>query len=103
MQFPECDLVQRFLSSRGPNVSEIAFPACTALLSVYFRRMEFKDLDPAQIEERRAAMIAAIGVWKDRSDLPDTETYIRNLRDDDRLERLHAQWRSDETDGVEER
>jgi hypothetical protein len=39
-------------------------------------------------EERRAAMMGIVGLWKDRTDLPDTETYIRNLRDDDRLERL---------------
>jgi Ribbon-helix-helix protein, copG family len=39
-------------------------------------------------EQRRADMMAAVGIWKDRTDLPDTETYIRNLRDDDRLERL---------------
>lgn len=39
-------------------------------------------------EERRAAMMGIVGLWKDRTDLPDTETYVRNLRDDDRLERL---------------
>jgi hypothetical protein len=39
-------------------------------------------------EERRAAMLGIVGLWKDRTDLPDTETYIRNLRDDDRMERL---------------
>jgi hypothetical protein len=40
------------------------------------------------LDERRAAMMSIVGLWKDRDDLPDTETYIRNLRDDDRLERL---------------
>ncbi|MGA3373811.1 MAG: CopG family transcriptional regulator [Terracidiphilus sp.] len=40
------------------------------------------------LEERRAAMMGIVGLWKDRTDLPDTETFIRNLRDDDRLERL---------------
>ncbi|HEX4064918.1 MAG TPA: CopG family transcriptional regulator [Acidobacteriaceae bacterium] len=39
-------------------------------------------------EERARAMQAWVGVWKDRDDLPDTEQYVRNLRDDDRLERL---------------
>lgn len=58
--------------------------------------MKTKELSPAEIEERRAEMMAAVGLWKDRTDLPDTETYIRNLRGGDRLERLHAQWRSDE-------
>jgi hypothetical protein len=58
--------------------------------------MKTKELSPAEIEERRADMMAAVGLWKDRTDLPDTETYIRNLRGGDRLERLHAQWRSDE-------
>ena len=31
-------------------------------------------------EERREAMMAWAGVWKDRTDLPDTETYMRRLR-----------------------
>lgn len=39
-------------------------------------------------EKRRAAMLGIVGLWKDRTDLPDTETYVRNLRNDDRLERL---------------
>ena len=53
------------------------------------------ELDPAEVEERRAAMMAIVGLWKDRTDLPDTETYIRNLRGGTRLKRLIAQWRSD--------
>ena len=40
-------------------------------------------------EARRAAMMNLVGLWKDREDLGDTETFIRNLRDDDRLERLN--------------
>ena len=38
--------------------------------------------------ERKEAMLSVIGLWKDRSDLPDTETYVRGLRDDDRLKRI---------------
>jgi hypothetical protein len=52
--------------------------------------------DPNNLDERRAAMMAIVGLWRDRTDLPDTETYIRDLRNDSRLERLHALWRSDE-------
>jgi len=33
-------------------------------------------------------MLSVIGLWKDRTDLPDTETYVRSLRDDDRLTRI---------------
>jgi len=39
-------------------------------------------------EQRRADMMAAVGIWKDRTDLPDTETYVRNLRKGSRLKRL---------------
>jgi hypothetical protein len=53
------------------------------------------ELDPAELEERKAAMMAIVGLWKDRTDLPGTETYIRNLRGGTRLKRLIAQWRSD--------
>jgi hypothetical protein len=41
-------------------------------------------------EERRAAMMGIVGLWNDRSDVEDAETYIRNLRKDDRLQRLEA-------------
>jgi hypothetical protein len=40
------------------------------------------------LEERRAAMMGIVGLWKDRTDIGDAESYVRNLRDDDRLERL---------------
>jgi hypothetical protein len=49
--------------------------------------------DPDQFDERRAAMMGIVGLWKDRTDLPDTETYIRNLRNGSRLEELQALWR----------
>jgi hypothetical protein len=31
---------------------------------------------------------SVIGLWEDRDDLPDTETYIRQLRKDTRWKRL---------------
>jgi hypothetical protein len=33
---------------------------------------------------RKEALLSAVGLWKDRTDLPDTEGYIRGLRKDDR-------------------
>ena len=39
-------------------------------------------------EQRCADMMAAVGLWKDRTDLPDTESYVRNLRSGTRLKRL---------------
>jgi len=42
-------------------------------------------------EERRAAMLGIVGLWKDRPGMEDAEAFIRNLRDDDRLERLEAE------------
>jgi hypothetical protein len=58
--------------------------------------MKPDDSDPAQLEERKAAMMGIVGLWKDRTDLPGTETYIRSLRNGVRLKRLLAQWRSDQ-------
>ena len=51
-------------------------------------RVAARDRYMGNLEERRAAMMGIVGLWKDRTDIEDTETYIRNLRDDDRLERL---------------
>jgi hypothetical protein len=38
--------------------------------------------------KRREALLSAIGIWKDRTDLPDTETYVRSLRNGKRLKRI---------------
>ena len=41
------------------------------------------------LDERRKAMNALVGIWKDRTDLPEsTEEYVRSLRRDTRMERL---------------
>jgi hypothetical protein len=50
-------------------------------------RVAARDRYMGNLAERRAAMMGIVGLWKDRTDLPDTETYIRRLREDDRLER----------------
>jgi hypothetical protein len=40
------------------------------------------------LDERRKAMEAIVGIWKDRTDLPDSTEYVRSLRRDSRIERL---------------
>ncbi len=50
-------------------------------------QLYLEERDP---EERKKALLSAIGIWKDRTDLPDTETYVRRLRKDTRWKRL---WR----------
>jgi hypothetical protein len=51
-------------------------------------RVAARDRYMGNLKERRAAMMGIVGLRKDRLDAEDTETFIRNLRDDDRLERL---------------
>ena len=41
-----------------------------------------------KLERRKAAMKTFIGIRKDRPEFDDVEAYIRNLRTDDRMERL---------------
>jgi len=44
------------------------------------------------LDERREAMLAFVGIRKDRKDLPNsTEEYVRSLRRDTRFERLRKQ------------
>ena len=38
--------------------------------------------------ERKKAMLAAVGLWRDRRDLPAAQTYVRRLRNDARLRRI---------------
>lgn len=37
---------------------------------------------------RKEALLSAVGLWKDRTDLPDAQTYVRNLRKGNRLQRI---------------
>ncbi len=41
-------------------------------------------------EKRRQGLLGAIGMWKDRTDLPETDLYLRSLRKDSRWERLNS-------------
>jgi len=77
------------------NAWETSIPIPTGLYTDILSDMKPTELEAAKLEQRRIAMMAIVGIWKDRTDLPDTETYIRNLRDGTRLERLLAQWRAD--------
>jgi hypothetical protein len=51
-------------------------------------RQAIRDKYGVSAAKRREAMQAVVGMWKDRTDLPDTETYIRQLRKGRRLRRL---------------
>lgn len=37
---------------------------------------------------RKDAMLAVVGLWKDRDDIGDSIEYVREVREGDRLERL---------------
>ena len=53
---------------------------------------EQPKIDKIQPERtRRETLLDAVGIWKDRTDLPETEQYIRELRAGDRIERFFAQ------------
>jgi hypothetical protein len=41
-----------------------------------------------QAFHRKEALLAAVGLWKDRTDIHGGETYVRQLRKDDRLKRI---------------
>ena len=47
-----------------------------------------RENKPGSKTKRKEALLSVIGVWKDRTDLPDTESYLRKLRKGTRLDRL---------------
>lgn len=47
-----------------------------------------RDRYKSNPEELRKGMIGIVGLWKDRTDIEDSETYVRNLRSGTRLKRL---------------
>ena len=59
-------------------------------------RVAVRERYLGNLEERRVAMLGIVGLWKDRPGIEDAEspeeaeTWLRNLRNDDRLERLEA-------------
>ncbi len=51
-------------------------------------RAAARDRYLGSLEKRREAMLAFVGIWKHRHDLPDSTKYVRRLRRDHRIERL---------------
>ena len=51
-------------------------------------RRAVRDKYGFSAENRREAMQALVGIWKDRADLPDSEKYVRRLRKGKRLRRI---------------
>ena len=51
-------------------------------------RQATRDRYMRHSEDRQADMMAAVGIWRDRTDLPDAEEYVRDLRRGTRLKRL---------------
>jgi hypothetical protein len=48
---------------------------------------EFRGADQCETD-RRTALLSAVGLWNDRTDLPDSLQYVRELRRGDRLRRI---------------
>jgi hypothetical protein len=51
-------------------------------------RQAVRDRYGSSPANRRQAMAALVGMWKDRDDLPRTTTYVRRLRKGKRLKRI---------------
>jgi len=54
-------------------------------------RVAVRERYMGNLADRRDAMLSVVGLWKNRSGVEDSESFIRNLRDDDRQERLEAE------------
>lgn len=51
-------------------------------------RQAVREKYSAGLAARRQAMRAFAGIWKDRTDLPESEVYLRALRKGSRLKRV---------------
>ena len=51
-------------------------------------RVAARDRYLGNREQRREAMMGIVGLWKERTDLEDTDTMIRRLRKSTRRERM---------------
>jgi hypothetical protein len=52
-------------------------------------RQATRDRYLGNFEQRRKAMLAIVGIWKDRPEFRDPQKYVRSLRADTRLDRLY--------------
>jgi endonuclease YncB( thermonuclease family) len=59
-------------------------------ISELVRRQAVREKYGRSAADRREAMQALVGIWKDREDLPDSEQYVRRLRKGKRLRRIAA-------------
>lgn len=59
---------------------------CTTISELV--REAVRDKYGSSPASRRQAMQAIVGLWKNRRDLPDSETYVRRLRKGTRLRRI---------------
>ena len=71
-------VLHREARSRNTTVSELV-------------RQAARERYLGDVEERRSAMRALVGLRAGRDDVQDTEKYLRELRKSDRVERLHKQ------------
>jgi hypothetical protein len=51
-------------------------------------RQAVRDRYGSSPTNRRQAMAALVGIWKDRNDLPDSTAYVRRLRKGKRIKRI---------------
>ena len=65
----------------GTDSNSIMKRMWTYLRSLYKRFVAAKA-------NRGQVLMSVVGLWKDREDLPDTETYLRRLRKGNRLKRF---------------
>lgn len=61
--------------NRGTTISELV-------------RTAARDRYMGNLEERRSGMEGIVGLWKDRTDIKDTDSHIRKLRKGTRLQRF---------------
>ena len=54
-------------------------------------RVAVRERYMGNLADRRAAMLGIVGLWKDRAGMEDSESWVRNLRDDGRLQRLASE------------
>lgn len=80
---------QLYLEDEMWKVLEIQSRQTGATVSALVRQA-IRDKFLSGKAARREAMQALVGIWRDRTDLPPTEQYMRALRKGRRIERLEG-------------
>lgn len=78
---------QLYLEEDVWRLLQVLARECNSSVS-HLVRQAIREKYCARATKRKEVFQSVVGLWRNRKDLPDSETYVRTLRQGDRLRRI---------------